>query len=86
MAEKPTQTKAAEKPAGNPDAAALAAENAELKKQLAQAEARAGDGGFSAEDQQLVELKVAAGLPRDQAIEVVKAQKAHDARLAAEKK
>lgn len=67
----------------NPEANAEEIEK--LKTELAAAKAQVADGTFTAEDQKLVELKVAAGLPREQAIEVVKAQKAHDRRLAAAK-
>jgi len=64
------------------DAEALAAENAALKEQLASAESRVVDAAFTPDDAQLVESKIGAGLSREQAIEVVKAQKAHDAALA----
>ena len=73
-----------------PDSAALAAENERLKKQLAEAEAgkaeaeeRLAADTFSPDDRKLVDAKIAAGLTPSQAEEVVKAQKKHDANLAA---
>ncbi len=86
MAKDDENKKAAGAPVENPDAAALAAENEKLKAELAATKAKVADGTFTAEDSQLVELKVAAGLPREQAIEVVKQQKAHDRALASNKK
>lgn len=65
------------------DPEALAAENAALKEQLASAQQLADTGGFSAEDLELVRYKTEAGLTPDQAREVVRAQKLHDAKLAA---
>lgn len=72
------------------------AENvASLKEKLAAAEARAAAAesviargaavALTADDAALIEAKVAVGLTREQAVEVVKAQKAHDARLAKSK-
>lgn len=69
------------------------AENvASLKEKLAAAEARAAAAesaiargaavALTSDDAALIEAKVAVGLTREQAVEVVKAQKAHDVRLA----
>lgn len=81
---------------GTGDAGAdQAAENAKLKAALEAAEKRADDlaaelkakpkgggGGLSADDAELVKLKMAAGLTQAQAVEVIRSQKAHDAELA----
>lgn len=73
------------------DEKTLAEENEALKAQLAQAEkaakaaeARLAREAFTPADQKLVDAKVAAGLDRSQAEAVVKAQKAHDAKIEAE--
>lgn len=53
---------------------------------IAQLEAQKGSAeSLTADDAQLVKAKIAAGLSKDQAIEVVKRQKAHDKKLAAKK-
>lgn len=84
MADKSNTQKPAA-PAENPDAAALAAENEELKKRLAKAEAKAaagGDGALPEAYQQLYALKIKAGLEPAQALEVTRNQMKHDAKLA----
>jgi hypothetical protein len=63
------------------DAEVLAAENAALKQQLAEATQLADTGGFTKDDLELVAHKVAAGLSPEQAKEVVRNQKRHDASL-----
>lgn len=62
--------------------AALEAENAALKEQLAQASQLASAGGLRKAELELVQLKVTAGLSPEQAREVVINQKRHDAILA----
>lgn len=82
------QPKAAAKPAENPNAAAQAAEIEELKRKLAAAEAkletRAATSSLSEDDEALINAKVEAGLPRAQAIEVLRLQKRRDAEVAEE--
>lgn len=60
----------------------LAAKNAELEARLAKAEA----GALTDADSGIIAAKVAAGLTPDQAAEVVRNQKRHDAGLAKAKK
>lgn len=59
----------------------LAAENEQLKAQLADAEARLAQETISPADELLIKAKIGAGLSREQAVAVVKAQKAHDLAL-----
>lgn len=60
----------------------LAAKNAELEARLAKAEA----GALTEADSKMIAAKAAAGLTPDQAAEVVRNQKRHDAALAKAKK
>lgn len=88
MAKDNDKDKAAGAPVENPDAAALAKENEELKAKLAKAEAKsakAGTGELSGPYLELYQAKVDAGLKPALALEATRAQMAHDKTLAAAK-